>query len=588
MDSAMKPSILHAHTGIGSSDDIDKYGVWIKSEPEDWTETPDGFNLDTFDDFSDTRVHKKSLENSDDFTEIETEEAPQFPGDDDLIAEDGATAHGDAERQKIADANDDSLDEDPSFQASAPSAEQESTLKLEKLQTELLQTIANELTAIKREIESLKGEFSSIGKKEAAAPADDEGTAGTGKASGFFDDDDDDDVIVLTEEELVHLESDVTDIEAESESEMAEAEPAAHEHEDSDESIVKTEAETLSSGEISKMLDNAEIMTEPHDNEAAIVENDTFAEAAEQETAEEGGEMPADEALSSDELANIFNTADVVEEIAQAPELEYDVKPELLPEDEPLETELDPVLESNDLDAGLLPEEPEEIFVDDEEAGEPLEAIEDFDDEVEVDAGDDNHFSNVTVELEDEEKLETEDSFDPFEELETNLAGHPPEPEEELTIDAAVFSEPPAEAAEQIPEEPAAVETAITEETAAGGKEAGLNFTIEDFTPDPNEKAAAPPPFSLADIPQLPDFDTIADEPAEADTEQPEDAAELPDFDIAAEADAEQPEDAAELPDFDIAADADTEQPEDDAEHPDIDIAADADTEQPVDEDELA
>ncbi|MDR2490877.1 MAG: hypothetical protein LBD20_05690, partial [Spirochaetaceae bacterium] len=74
---------------------------------------------------------------------------------------------------------------------------------------------------------------------------------------------------------------------------------------------------------------------------------------------------------------------------------------------------------------------------------------------------------------------------------------------------------------------------------------------------------------------------------ADADTAQPEDAAERPDLDIAADADTEQPEDAAELPDFDIGADADTEQPEEAAELPDFDIAAETAAEQAIEDIEI-
>jgi hypothetical protein len=52
MDSAMKPSILHARSGIGSSEELDEYGVWVKSEPKDWTENDDGFKIDAFDESS--------------------------------------------------------------------------------------------------------------------------------------------------------------------------------------------------------------------------------------------------------------------------------------------------------------------------------------------------------------------------------------------------------------------------------------------------------------------------------------------------------------------------------------------------------
>jgi hypothetical protein len=249
------PSIYNERTSIGSSDDLDEYGVWVKTEPQDLsTSLPDIEELPDFD--SEFGDELPDLENvtADDFSledmesvSIEDLEMPDLSDEDEdagsadsvsaeiepmdidiefeEIPEDLELPEGLAASNIDADgftevSMDDFLDPsdtgtpesidfgdldssvseiemlDSYEEAVSPSAVYSSRERPSDLSTQLLQKIADELSSIKKEISGLKNELSVVrGEVKAQENAE---------AAGFFDEEDDE-KIALTGDELDNI-----------------------------------------------------------------------------------------------------------------------------------------------------------------------------------------------------------------------------------------------------------------------------------------------------------------------------------------------------------------------------------------------
>jgi hypothetical protein len=181
MATERNPSIYYDRGTIGSSDELDEYGVWVKIEPQDlysdtlqtdeavdFTENTIGGNisLDDIPDsvgFDDTDFGSVGFEDTDfDNTGLGGLEAPASPEDDQV-------PQSPADKTEIPD-----------------------------LSTQLLMKIAEELASIKSELSSLKEELSVIRSERPVSPA-------LNTAEGGFFDEEDDEKIALTGDELNNI-----------------------------------------------------------------------------------------------------------------------------------------------------------------------------------------------------------------------------------------------------------------------------------------------------------------------------------------------------------------------------------------------
>jgi hypothetical protein len=231
MASDKKPSIYSDRSTIGSSDELDEYGVWVKSEPQDLSsvsaESQDSAELPAavMDELPDFDTDFGEADNSglaqDDFTvpdldipdeplglEIGSldEEAEKPLDFDDLslpeedvlsAADDGFT---EVAMEDFLDGASEVLTE-PAAPAPAPAPESRQPEKNTggaDLSTQLLIKIADELSSIRSELSTLKKEFSAIRQE---TPGEDKGEA---QKKGFFDEEEDE-KIALTGDELDNI-----------------------------------------------------------------------------------------------------------------------------------------------------------------------------------------------------------------------------------------------------------------------------------------------------------------------------------------------------------------------------------------------
>ncbi|MDR2210683.1 MAG: hypothetical protein LBO65_04345 [Spirochaetaceae bacterium] len=219
------PSIYDDRTTIGSSDELDEYGVWVKSEPQDLSsalpdieELPDingDFNGDLdLPDFSDDSSPEAVSAASDGGADLEFEEVPEnseLPMGLDPVSvdKDGFTEVSmndflDSETTLSAPKSidfgdlDSNIDEvepenlEPVSQAAAPGPAGTADLS-----TQLLMKIADELSSIKKELSSLKNELGVVRREVKSEGAE-------SKGGGFFDEEDDE-KIALTGDELDNI-----------------------------------------------------------------------------------------------------------------------------------------------------------------------------------------------------------------------------------------------------------------------------------------------------------------------------------------------------------------------------------------------
>ena len=244
MDNEKKPSIYDDRGTIGSSEELDKYGVWVKSEPQDLTsasqeiketpaktvaaavsasssaaddlDVPDMGELPDFDSLQSDFTEDSTAEIQNDFEipEIEIEEKSDVEifdfGEMAEIEESAETEEvkqGDNEGFTEVSMDDfiDTLDTESSVPEAVEVTEEEpaassymetSESRSNDLSTQLLMKIAEELASIRTELSSLKKEFSGI---KAAAAAQEEP-----EEKGFFGEEDDE-KIALTGDELNNI-----------------------------------------------------------------------------------------------------------------------------------------------------------------------------------------------------------------------------------------------------------------------------------------------------------------------------------------------------------------------------------------------
>ncbi|MDR2073480.1 MAG: hypothetical protein LBP60_08630 [Spirochaetaceae bacterium] len=220
------PSIYDDRTTIGSSDELDEYGVWVKSEPQDLSsslpdieELPDsntGFtgDLDLPDFANDSSTETaSSMSGSDSNADIEFEEIPEsselpvgldpIPVDKDGFTEVSMNDFLDSETTLAAPKSIDFGDLDSNVAEMEPENLEPVSQAVAAppgagdLSTQLLMKIADELSSIKKELSSLKHELGVVRKEvksEGAEP----------KGGGFFDEEDDE-KIALTGDELDNI-----------------------------------------------------------------------------------------------------------------------------------------------------------------------------------------------------------------------------------------------------------------------------------------------------------------------------------------------------------------------------------------------
>ncbi|MDR2471897.1 MAG: hypothetical protein LBD09_07300 [Treponema sp.] len=232
------PSIYDDRTTIGSSDELDEYGVWVKSEPQDLSASlPDieplsgadeGLgdlpDFSDFSDFTDPPAGGETTADPADSTETpapdlefeelpESSELPQGPAPSG-VDKDGFTEvsmndfldSGDAMEPEAIDFGD--LDSSiPEAEPAAPDVlgGQGETDRAGdvNLSNQLLMKIADELSSIKKELSSLKTELSAV-KGEGRVKSAESPEAKGGGGGGFFDEEDDE-KIALTGDELDNI-----------------------------------------------------------------------------------------------------------------------------------------------------------------------------------------------------------------------------------------------------------------------------------------------------------------------------------------------------------------------------------------------
>ena len=223
------PSIYDERTSIGSADELDEYGVWVKSEPQDLSNSmPDIEELPNFDEVSTNDLEMPDLDSSldTDFGIIEESspgsleiEFEEIPESSDLpegpapvnIDRDGFTEvsmtdflENPAEEKLVESIDFGDLDSaaseiepvEPYGGASYGAAQGGAAQGGKDLSTQLLQRIADELSSIKKEISSLKNELSVVRGEIKSS----EGAA----SQGFFDEEDDE-KIALTGDEMDNI-----------------------------------------------------------------------------------------------------------------------------------------------------------------------------------------------------------------------------------------------------------------------------------------------------------------------------------------------------------------------------------------------
>jgi hypothetical protein len=221
MVSEKKPSIYSDRGTIGSADELDEYGVWVKSGPQDLSSAVAGvqefddlslpdFEMDIGEPPADTAFADNGDEAQTEFEEIDDLQIPpgDIPSDDFDETGTAESAAGD-EALGVDDGSDAGFDEfsipeDSTGEtaaelntgdiADAPEQGSQSDLS-----TQLLMKIADELSSIRTELTTLKKEFAGI---RVNAPAEDE--TGAQQHGGFFSGEEDE-KIALTGDEMNNI-----------------------------------------------------------------------------------------------------------------------------------------------------------------------------------------------------------------------------------------------------------------------------------------------------------------------------------------------------------------------------------------------
>jgi len=183
MASDKKPSIYSERSSIGSADELDEYGVWVKTEPQIMT---DDLSSD-FEEIDFPGSADDGFKSDDNFT-------TDF--DDFAISDDSGKVDFGVPTVRSIESNINSIQND--FDTVGRNKDGD-------LSTQLLLKIANELSSIRGELHELKREFSGV-----RVPSSDEEKdisdeqASEHERSGFFSEEDDE-TIALTGDELDNI-----------------------------------------------------------------------------------------------------------------------------------------------------------------------------------------------------------------------------------------------------------------------------------------------------------------------------------------------------------------------------------------------
>jgi hypothetical protein len=196
MATLKNPSIYDDRSTIGSADELDEYGVWVKIEPEELSDTEEEQFPDFDADFApDISLDETALSDAD-FENL------AYSGDGgDVDFDDVEALRQDIQSPFPAEPENDAGTEPAiSANAKAPATEPGPTAGPTDLSTQLLMKIADELSSIKEELSTLKGELSAIRSEKPvhSVPGAD------AEDAGFFDEEDDD-KIALTGDELDNI-----------------------------------------------------------------------------------------------------------------------------------------------------------------------------------------------------------------------------------------------------------------------------------------------------------------------------------------------------------------------------------------------
>jgi hypothetical protein len=211
-----KPSIYSDRSTIGSSNELDEYGVWVKSEPQDLSaaggdsQGAAGASAPDIDELPDFSADFDSSDMpslvQDDFDIPELGLPGESAGSDEDSGGDGfedfsipesssgaETGFTEVSMEEFLDGEPDLPSEPSGFAAPAQTKKTGADLS-----TQLLIKIADELSSIRSELSTLKKEFSAVRRGD---PGDGKGE---GQKKGFFDEEEDE-KIALTGDELDNI-----------------------------------------------------------------------------------------------------------------------------------------------------------------------------------------------------------------------------------------------------------------------------------------------------------------------------------------------------------------------------------------------
>jgi hypothetical protein len=265
MANEKKPSIYSDRGNIGSAEELDEYGVWVKSEPQ---VISSGVEAQKPDDFDDSMFNTEEISSGDasGFEDVE------FPVDS-SSEENLETSFDDF---TVSDSSGVDLDI-PTVRSIENNIENiQSDFESGNLSTQLLKKIASELSSIRGELHDLKKEFANV--------------RAAGDKEGFFSEEDDE-KIALTGDEM----DDILTTSDGTVNDNVEIKTMANIlGEDEDETIA------LTGDEMDNILNSADFTEEAGTNETSEDELSDYDD----ETI----------ALTGDEMDNILNSADFTEE----------------------------------------------------------------------------------------------------------------------------------------------------------------------------------------------------------------------------------------------------------------------------------
>ncbi len=182
--------------------------------------------------------------------------------------------------------------------------------------TAILSQIVGELSSLKNEIAGLKNDFEEMKNREVISAPVAEETAEKQESGGFFDDNGEDDTIALSTDELANI-MNTADFETEQAEETV-AEEAAQEAVPAEEAV--TEEATQEAAPAEETVTEESTFDAPAESAepgAETADDSDFVMPEPDAVTEEDNTLAGEETLSTDELANIMNTADFAHEQAE-------------------------------------------------------------------------------------------------------------------------------------------------------------------------------------------------------------------------------------------------------------------------------